>query len=74
MDTFVGLTNDAIICARAVDAPKYSHSVFGEDFTAFSAECSRRSGRTDVIKCIAPYKLKEYVVPKKLLVYSGQVR
>lgn len=70
-------TNNRItLCGTVVEAPEYSHEVFGESFYTFKLKIGRLSGQVDILPVMVSERLMsgfEIVVDKRLLV-EGQLR
>lgn len=68
------MTNYAQILGRLSQEPRFSHSIYGEDFYSFFIESERLSGRTDMIPCMAAERHLKQLSEEKELLYCGQIR
>lgn len=70
-------TNNKItLCGTVVEAPVFSHEVFGESFYTFKLEIKRLSGQNDVLPIIVSERLmsdKDIITGNRFLI-EGQLR
>lgn len=70
-------TNNKItLCGTVVEAPEYSHEVFGESFYTFKLKIGRLSGQADILPVMVSERLMsgfEIAIDRRFLI-EGQLR
>lgn len=76
MKNIPGANNAAVVSGIVRELPKFSHTVFDEDFYAFALHVSRKSGAEDVIRIILPEKAyaAKNISAQDVLLIHGQYR